>query len=247
MKQYYYGERYDEGTGPLCCAKFPHAAGLHWRDKPEAFKREIPGMVTQEEDKPAPAQDEREAFEAWMVEVEGSRIRPRFDRVTAGLFADEYRDGQIQGAWNVWQARAARPAQTAPQCNHRFMYFGDQTKRRCADCCVVEGNEQTAPQPENKPGLGVNWRSVARSQASVIEQLQERLIDRDKEQQELRDEIMQLKAWLDHANAINSELLRGLKAITFVDSNNELHLRSTSEVIGTYFGSKSLLCLGVKC
>jgi len=60
----------------------------------------------------AAVKDEREAFEAWMVEVEGARIRPRFDRVTAGPFADEYRDGRIQGAWNVWQARAARPAQT---------------------------------------------------------------------------------------------------------------------------------------
>ncbi|MBC7198101.1 MAG: hypothetical protein H5U32_02515 [Pseudomonas balearica] len=63
----------------------------------------------------AQAQDERQAFEAWMVEVEGARIRPRFDRVTAGPFADEYRDGRIQGAWNVWQARAARPAQTEQQ------------------------------------------------------------------------------------------------------------------------------------
>lgn len=61
------------------------------------------------------AQDEREAFEAWMVEVEGARIRPRFGRVTAGPFADEYRDGQIQGAWNVWQARAVRPAHTEQQ------------------------------------------------------------------------------------------------------------------------------------
>ncbi|OMG61507.1 hypothetical protein AUR59_020325 [Stutzerimonas balearica] len=63
----------------------------------------------------AAVKDEREAFEAWMVEVEGARIRPRFDRVTAGPFADEYRDGRIQGAWNVWQARAARPAQTEQQ------------------------------------------------------------------------------------------------------------------------------------
>lgn len=63
----------------------------------------------------AQAQDERQAFEAWMVEVEGARIRPRFDRVTAGPFADEYRDGRIQGAWNVWQARAARPTQTEQQ------------------------------------------------------------------------------------------------------------------------------------
>ena len=58
---------------------------------------------------------------------------------------------------------------------------------------------------------------------------------------------MQLKARLDHVNAINSELLRGLKAIAFVGSNNELRLRSTYEVIGDHFGSKSLLCLGVKC
>lgn len=41
MKQYYYGEWHDEGTGPLCSAKFPHASGLHWRDKPQEFKREI--------------------------------------------------------------------------------------------------------------------------------------------------------------------------------------------------------------
>lgn len=41
MKQYYYGEWHDEGTGPLCSAKFPHAADLHWRDKPQEFKREI--------------------------------------------------------------------------------------------------------------------------------------------------------------------------------------------------------------
>ena len=27
MKQYYYGEWHDEGTGPFCAAKFPHAAG----------------------------------------------------------------------------------------------------------------------------------------------------------------------------------------------------------------------------
>lgn len=44
-------------------------------------------------------------------------------------------------------AEIATPiAQTAPQCNHRFMHFGDQKKRRCADCCVVEGSEHAAPQ-----------------------------------------------------------------------------------------------------
>lgn len=74
-----------------------------------------PEYAAEHEAEPAPAQDEREAFEAWMVEVEGARIRPRFGRVTAGPFADEYRDGQIQGAWNVWQARAVRPAHTEQQ------------------------------------------------------------------------------------------------------------------------------------
>ena len=50
---------------------------------------------------------ERAAFESWMIHVEGSRFASRFDRVTAGPFAGDYRDGQVQGAWNVWQARAA--------------------------------------------------------------------------------------------------------------------------------------------
>ena len=50
---------------------------------------------------------ERAAFESWMISIEGSRFASRFDRVTAGPFAGDYRDGQVQGAWNVWQARAA--------------------------------------------------------------------------------------------------------------------------------------------
>ena len=52
---------------------------------------------------------ERAAFESWMIHVEGSRFASRFDRVTAGPFAGDYRDGQVQGAWNVWQARASLP------------------------------------------------------------------------------------------------------------------------------------------
>ena len=63
----------------------------------------------------ASAGDERSAFEAWMVEVEGVRIKPRFDRATAGPFAGDYRDGQIQGSWNVWQARAALSANHSEQ------------------------------------------------------------------------------------------------------------------------------------
>ena len=60
-------------------------------------------------------ESERAAFEAWMVEVEGVRIKPRFDRATAGPFAGDYRDGQVQGAWNVWQARAALSANHSEQ------------------------------------------------------------------------------------------------------------------------------------
>lgn len=110
---------------------------------------------------PAPAQDERQAFEAWMVEVEGARIRPRFDRVTAGPFADEYRDGRIQGAWNVWQARAARPAQTEQQpayvecrectdCGHVGINDAHQTDATCAMC------DWSGPSPveDQCPGCG---------------------------------------------------------------------------------------------
>lgn len=58
---------------------------------------------------PIPTGDdaERAAFESWMIHVEGSRFASRFDRVTAGIFAGDYRDGQVQRAWNVWQARAS--------------------------------------------------------------------------------------------------------------------------------------------
>lgn len=87
----------------------PHGIGGLAREVIEKLVARVEQTAPQPEQvEPALVQDEREAFEAWMVEVEGARIRPRFDRVTAGPFADEYRDGQIQGAWNVWQASAAR-------------------------------------------------------------------------------------------------------------------------------------------
>lgn len=38
-------------------------------------------------------------------------------------------------------------AQGVQPCQHRFMHFGDQKRRRCADCCMVEpdGQEQQYP------------------------------------------------------------------------------------------------------
>lgn len=63
------------------------------------------------------------------------------------------------------------PAQTAPSCDHRFMYFGDQTKRRCADCYVVEGNEQTAPQPEQGVLLEAVKEAVEYLDANKLNQI----------------------------------------------------------------------------
>lgn len=77
------------------------------------YANDLADAVAVLEAKAVPVGKLREAFEAWMIEVEGVRIRPRFDRVTAGPFADDYRDGQIQGAWNVWQACAAYQRQQA--------------------------------------------------------------------------------------------------------------------------------------
>ena len=60
--------------------------------------------------------NEREAFQSWMVSIEGARIKPRFDMATAGPFAGDYRDGQVQGAFNAFQAGAEwqRSQQSAP-------------------------------------------------------------------------------------------------------------------------------------
>lgn len=118
-------------------------------DQINAARRALERALTQ---RPA-AQTEREAFEAWMIEVEGARIRSRFDRVTAGPFEGDYRDGQIQGAWNVWQARASLPApqQATPD------QFADASKmvspvalrsvrltRDTAGMCVVRVNGRVA-------------------------------------------------------------------------------------------------------
>jgi len=124
---------------------------------------------------PALVQDERDAFEAWMVEVEGVRIRSRFDRVTAGPFADEYRDGQIQGAWNVWQASAARrPAQTEQQPEQSGLSLPrtrlERIERRLTDwlelnCCECESghscgrNEVTADRDAIRAALSAQGES----------------------------------------------------------------------------------------
>jgi len=48
--------------------------------------------------------------------------------------------------WCLWQGQGYRVSHYAPlppkkegECVHRFMYFGDQPNRRCADCNAIEG------------------------------------------------------------------------------------------------------------
>lgn len=61
---------------------------------------------------PAPAQDEREAFEAWYVtsDFEGMPGNDRFERSPDG----QYWYIGTRKSWDAWQARATHPAQTAP-------------------------------------------------------------------------------------------------------------------------------------
>jgi hypothetical protein len=41
--------------------------------------------------------------------------------------------------YDDWVAQGKPTLEVTPPHTHRFMYFGDQKKRRCADCNVVEG------------------------------------------------------------------------------------------------------------
>ena len=96
-------------------------------------------------------ESERAAFEAWMVEVEGVRIKPRFDRATAGPFAGDYRDGQVQGAWNVWQARAALSANHSEQFGQAAKFtIGDRVRKTKGSQWhgTVVGTYSTALTPE---------------------------------------------------------------------------------------------------
>lgn len=53
-------------------------------------------------------------------------------------FADQrhYENTVADGSWPIRAIYA--PAAPEPACAHRFMYFGDQQARRCADCMAVE-------------------------------------------------------------------------------------------------------------
>lgn len=46
----------------------------------------------------------RDKFESWFLMHHGSRAKYLLDRVTAGPFSGDYRDGVVQSAWNVWMA-----------------------------------------------------------------------------------------------------------------------------------------------
>ena len=258
MKQYYYGEWHDEGTAqdereaPVVVATAILGGIYHGGSGPELGEIDIEVCM--------PA---LEALQCETVNSSDDVLLPlmsvaQHERIVAALtrpaqaeqqqLVNAYRDmlDDLQWQWRDYNEQYHIPCgYYCPSCH------APNEKGHDADCelnaLLASPITQTTQQPENKPGLGVNWRSVAGSQASVIERLQDQLSDRDKEQQELRDEIMQLKAQLDHVNAINSELIRGVKQLTFVDSNNSLRLRVTNDEVGSHFCAKSLLCLGVKC
>lgn len=92
-----------------------------WNDLPDAWRchpalKQLHQAAQECEDAPSPAEahwDQRARFEAWYTEVEGPRVVTRglLERVQAGPFAGDYRDGQVQGAWNVWQAATAANVQ----------------------------------------------------------------------------------------------------------------------------------------
>ena len=75
------------------------------------------------------AQTEREAFEAWWREHYGAR--EYFGRFEAGPVVGEYRDGSVQGGWNIWQARASLPA--PQQATPEPLTLGPLAKRNIYD------------------------------------------------------------------------------------------------------------------
>lgn len=317
MKQYYYGEWHDEGTGPFCAAKFPHAAGLHWRDKPEEFKREIRYEVYKRKDIDKLPPPVRARARAMLQEL--NHILDEYGAPQREYVVVEHDWPEYEPVWKMIEDRVTKPVHeidvslpprmsleepsltyvalppnfedgqvlplslNMPVTEPYGEIIGEQCidggkchhncKERCfrRECCApfstydgpwkyeIPGMvvEEPAPAQTNQPEF--NWEPIQalwrknsaldwdELESAISQALSVRPAQTSQKEEELRDEIMQLKARLDHVNAINSELLRGLKAIAFVGSNNELRLRSTHEVIGDHFGSKSLLCLGVKC
>lgn len=101
VKRFDFFARLNDGFAELGCHESAEGSYVRYED----HERIVAALSAQQ---PTPAGDdaERAAFESWVISIEGSRFAYRFDRVTAGPFAGDYRDGQVQGAWNAWQARA---------------------------------------------------------------------------------------------------------------------------------------------
>lgn len=72
------------------------------------------------------------------LEEDGLRAHGLFIGTPSQL-SDAFRQGV---AWAL--------AQPAAECNHRFMYFGDQKRRRCADCNTVEPEQQPVAECTNE-------------------------------------------------------------------------------------------------
>lgn len=64
----------------------------------------------------------------------------------------EYATEQMQPYFDAIGAGGVSGKRIAQQCKHRFMWFGDQKKRRCADCCMIEPDAK-----EQQPVSGADW------------------------------------------------------------------------------------------
>lgn len=99
----------------------------------------------------------------------------------------DYAIEQMQPYFDAIGAGGVSGQRIARQCKHRFMWFGDQKKRRCADCCMIElsGNSGELPEmPSAWPAPDTNlWALILRmSKASYG-------VDSDLAANELRAEL----------------------------------------------------------
>lgn len=88
-------EQHTEPSDTFTAVDMATAAAQGFRDGQEAVEQ-------------APAQDEREAFEAWAKLNHFGTQKPFAN-------SNNYESGYTNFCWKAWQARAARPTQTEPQ------------------------------------------------------------------------------------------------------------------------------------
>ena len=71
---------------------------------------------------------------------EGWKLVPK--QITTEMADAYWRAYEVSGDSHLgvcWAAVLAAAPKKEGECVHRFMYFGDQPNRRCADCNAIEG------------------------------------------------------------------------------------------------------------